>query len=126
MIGDHMKLMGILVWILIGVAFLGFFSLNLDQSVDINVFAKTYTAVNLVVVMFLSILAGLLVGVLALTAQIIKAKSQTLTVKKSYKSLAADYERLKLEHSSLLSEHQNVPVNTENLENNEERKDESK
>ena len=49
-----MKIVNIFLWIIIMVLILWFFSMNIEKSVDITVFTKTYEQVNLVIIMFIS------------------------------------------------------------------------
>ena len=90
-----MRLIGIFLTIIIMAVILWFFSLNLDQYVTVRVFNAVYENVNLVTVIFLSVLSGIVIGALMVAAQVIKAKADVISIKKQNKSLVRELESLR-------------------------------
>ncbi len=90
-----MRLVGIFLTIIVMAIILWFFSLNLDQYVTVRVFNATYEGVNLVTVIFLSVLSGIVIGALMVAAQVIKAKADVISIKKQNKSLVRELESLR-------------------------------
>ncbi len=90
-----MRLIGIFLTIIIMAIILWFFSLNLDQYVTVRVFNAVYENVNLVTVIFLSVLSGIVIGALMVAAQVIKAKADVISIKKQNKSLVRELESLR-------------------------------
>jgi len=87
-----MRIIGIFLWIIFGGIILWFFTLNLDQTVDIDLFNQTYADVNLVSVIFISIFLGVALGSLLLLSQIFKTKSQLAQLRKEYEQLRKESE----------------------------------
>jgi len=90
-----MRLVGIFLWIIIGAIILWFFSLNLNEYVDIHLFNKLYTDVNLVTVIFISVFIGVIFGALLLSSQVLKAKTEVASVKKENRKLLKELEGLR-------------------------------
>ena len=90
-----MRLIGIFLSIIIMAIILWFFSLNLDQYVTVRVFNAIYEDVNLVTVIFLSVLSGVVIGALMVATQVIKAKADVISIKKQNKSLIRELESLR-------------------------------
>ncbi len=89
-----MKIILTFFWIVIGAVLLWFFAENLDQSVTIDVFGRTYEHINLVTVIFISTLLGLLLGTLIMTWQVIKTKARLASAKRENKKLTKKVEEL--------------------------------
>lgn len=89
-----MKIILTFFWILIGGALLWFFAENLDQSVTIDVFGRTYEHINLVTVIFISTMLGLLLGAILMTWQVIKSKAGLSSAKRENKKLTKKVEEL--------------------------------
>ncbi|HGY56748.1 MAG TPA: LapA family protein [Caldithrix abyssi] len=90
-----MRLVGIFLWIIVGAIILWFFSLNLNQHVDINLFNAQYQNVNLVTVIFISVFIGVIFGALLLSSQVLKAKTEVASVKKENRKLLKELEGLR-------------------------------
>ena len=90
-----MRIVSIFIWIIIGAAILWFFTLNLNQNVDIYLYTKVYPDINLVIVIFITLFLGVIIGALAFSTQIIKAKAQTISIRKGIKQLQTENETLK-------------------------------
>lgn len=90
-----MKIILTFFWIAIGALLLWFFAENLDQSVNIYLFTKTYEHVNLVTVIFISTFLGLLLGALLMTLRIIREKARAAGLKRENKRLTKELEQLK-------------------------------
>ena len=90
-----MRLIGIFIWIIIGAIILWFFTLNLNQYVDIYLFNRVYTDVNLVTVIFISLFIGVVIGALLLSSHIIKSKSEVSGIKRENKKLIKELEGLR-------------------------------
>jgi uncharacterized integral membrane protein len=90
-----MRLIGIFITIIVMAIILWFFSLNLDQYVTVRIFSAVYEGVNLVTVIFLSVLSGIVIGALMVAAQVIKAKADVISIKKQNKSLIRELESLR-------------------------------
>ena len=97
--------------ILIGAVLLWFFAENLDQSVTIDVFGRTYEHINLVTVIFISTLMGLLLGTIIMTWQVIKNKARVVSAKRENKKLLKKIEELenKIKDQKSTTETQNMP-----------------
>ena len=87
-----MRIVGIFLWIIFGGVVLWFFTLNLDQTVDIDLFNKTYSDVNLVSVIFISIFFGVALGSLLLLSQFFKTRSRLVQLRKEYEQLRKESE----------------------------------
>ena len=90
-----MRLIGIFVWIIIGAIVLWFFTLNLNQYVDIYLFTQVFNDVNLVTVIFISLFIGVVIGALILATQILKAKSDVASIKRENRKLVKELEGLR-------------------------------
>lgn len=90
-----MRLIGIFVWIIIGAIVLWFFTLNLNQYVDIYLFNQVHNDVNLVTVIFISLFIGVVIGALILATQILKAKSDVAGIKRENRKLVKELEGLR-------------------------------
>ncbi|HID38287.1 MAG TPA: LapA family protein [Calditrichaeota bacterium] len=90
-----MRLVGIFLWIIIGAIILWFFSLNLNEYVDIHLFNKLYTDVNLITVIFISVFIGVIFGALLLSSQVLKAKTEVASIKKENRKLLKELEGLR-------------------------------
>lgn len=90
-----MRLVGIFLWIIVGAIILWFFSLNLNEYVDIHLFNKLYTDVNLVTVIFISVFIGVIFGALLLSSQVLKAKTEVASIKKENRKLLKELEGLR-------------------------------
>ncbi len=99
-----MKIILTFFWIAIGAVLLWFFAENLDQSVSIKVFTRTYEHVNLVTVIFVSTFLGLLLGALLMTLRIIKEKARAAGFKRENKRLNKEIEKLNSKLDSLNKE----------------------
>ena len=89
-----MKIILTFFWIIIGAVLLWFFAENLDQSVTIDFFGRTYEHINLVTVIFVSTLLGLLLGTVIMTWQVIKHKARVSSAKRENKKLLKKIEEL--------------------------------
>ncbi|MEJ2053428.1 MAG: lipopolysaccharide assembly protein LapA domain-containing protein [Calditrichaceae bacterium] len=87
-----MRIVGIFLWIIFGAIVLWFFTLNLDQTVDIDLFSREFADVNLVSVIFISIFFGVALGALLLLSQFLKTRSQLSQLKKEYNRLLKESE----------------------------------
>ncbi len=90
-----MRLVGIFLWIIVGAIILWFFSLNLNEYVDIHLFNKLYTDVNLVTVIFISVFIGVIFGALLLSSQVLKAKTEVASIRKENRKLLKELEGLR-------------------------------
>jgi len=90
-----MRLIGIFLWIIIGAVVLWFFTLNLNESVDIYLFNKVFMDVNLVTVIFISVFIGVIFGALLLSSQIVKSKTEVAAIKKDNRRLIKELEGLR-------------------------------
>jgi len=112
-----MKIILTFFWILIGAALLWFFAENLDQSVTIDVFGRTYEHINLVTVIFISTMLGLLLGAILMTWQVIKVKAGFSSLKRENKKLSKKIDELQAKLNEQ-SEKLELPKN--NSENEEQ------
>jgi len=89
-----MRLLGIFFWIVFGAIVLWFFTLNLGQNVDLNLFGYKVYGVNLVMVFFLTLFVGVILGALLLVAQVFKVRSQLSHLRKENSELLREIESL--------------------------------
>jgi uncharacterized integral membrane protein len=89
-----MRLLGIFFWIAFGAIVLWFFTLNLGENVDLNLFGYEVSGVNLVMVFFLTLFVGVILGALILVAQVFKARSQLNEIRKENSELLKEIENL--------------------------------
>lgn len=87
-----MRIVGIFLWIIFGGIVLWFFTLNLDQTVDIDLFNREFADVNLVSVIFISIFFGVALGALLLLSQFFKTRNQLIQLKKEHAQLIKETE----------------------------------
>ncbi len=87
-----MRIVGIFLWIIFGGIILWFFTLNLDQTVDIDLFNRTYGDVNLVSVIFISIFFGVALGSLLILSQFLKTRGQLVQLHKEHEQLRKESE----------------------------------
>jgi len=87
-----MRIAGIFLWVIFGAAVLWLFTLNLDQTVDIDFFNKEFQNVNLVTVVFISIFFGVALGALLILTQFFKVKKQLSKLKRDYDQLLKESE----------------------------------
>ncbi len=99
-----MKIILTFFWIAIGAVLLWFFAENLDQSVTIKFFTRTYEHVNLVTVIFISTLLGLLLGALIMTLRILREKARAAGLKRENKKLNKEIDKLNEKLESLNNE----------------------
>lgn len=88
----NMRIAGIFLWVIFGAAVLWLFTLNLDQTVDIDFFNKEFQNVNLVTVVFISIFFGVALGALLILTQFFKVKKQLSKLKRDYDQLLKESE----------------------------------
>ncbi|MBD3223848.1 MAG: DUF1049 domain-containing protein [Caldithrix sp.] len=106
-----MRVISVFFWIIIGAALLWFFTLNLNQYVDINLYNKQFNDVNLVAVIFISLFLGVVIGALVLSTQIIGAKTEIGRLKKENKKLVKELEGLR---NTSIDEIPDTDSNTDN------------
>ncbi len=87
-----MRILGIFLWVIFGGIVLWFFTINLDQTVDIDLFNKSFEDVNLVSVIFISIFFGVVLGSLLLLSQFFKTRSQLVQLRKEHEQLLKESE----------------------------------
>ena len=90
-----MRLVLIFLWIVVGAIILWFFTLNLDQRVDIDLFNRVFEGVNLVTVIFITLFIGVVIGSLLFASQVFKAKSQVVLLKKENTELQKETDNLR-------------------------------
>ena len=82
-----MKIAVTLFWIIIVALLLGLFSLNVGQTVNIDLLFTDLQQVNLVTVIYVSVLAGFLLGLTFWLVRLIKGKKEESRLKKTIKQL---------------------------------------
>lgn len=87
-----MRIVSIFLWIIFGAVVLWFFTLNLDQTVDIDLFNREFSDVNLVSVIFISIFFGVALGALLLLSQFFKTRNQLIQLRKEHDQLLKETE----------------------------------
>ncbi len=111
-----MKIAVTLFWIIIVALLLGLFSLNVGQTVSIDLIFTNLEQVNLVTVIYVSVLAGFLLGLTFWLVRLIKGKKEEARLRKTIK-------RLKEEMASL--NNTDVAEETPRLENPAAKEEES-
>lgn len=87
-----MRIVGIFLWIIFGGVILWFFTINLDQTVDIDLFSWQFAGVNLVSVIFISLFFGVALGSLLLLSQFLKIRRQLALLRKEHNQLIKETE----------------------------------
>ena len=82
-----MKIAVTLFWIIIVALLLGLFSLNVGQTVNIDLLFTELEKVNLVAVIYVSVLAGFLLGLTFWLVRLIKGKKEEARLRKTIKRL---------------------------------------
>ena len=90
-----MRLISIFFWIVIGAIILWFFSINLNEEVNIILYNVEYHNIKLVAVIFISVFIGVVFGALLLSSHVLKAKSETAAIRKQNKKLLKELEGLR-------------------------------
>ncbi len=76
-------------WVIIIAVLLGLFSLNVGQTVTIDLIFTEFEAVNLVTVVYLSVLAGFLLGMTLWLVRYIRDKKEIMALKKQLRQYAS-------------------------------------
>lgn len=105
-----MRILGIFFWIAFGAILLWFFTLNLGENVDLNLFGYHVQNVNLVMVFFLTLFLGIILGALLLVAQVFKTRSKLSDLRKKNSELLKKLELL--QRSGNLRDEQQIQENS--------------
>lgn len=105
-----MRILGIFFWIAFGAILLWFFTLNLGENVDLNLFGYHVQNVNLVMVFFLTLFLGIILGALLLVAQVFKTRSKLSDLRKENSELLKKLELL--QRSGNLRDEQQIQENS--------------
>ena len=105
-----MRILGIFFWIAFGAILLWFFTLNLGENVDLNLFGYHVQNVNLVMVFFLTLFLGIILGSLLLVAQVFKTRSKLSDLRKKNSELLKKLELL--QRSGNLRDEQQIQENS--------------
>ena len=90
-----MRIIGIFVWIIIGAILLWFFAMNLDQYVAIHLFQTEYQDVNLIVVIFITLFAGIIVGAILLSSLVLRSKAEIRALSRDRSKLLKELDGLR-------------------------------
>ena len=90
-----MRIISIFVWIIIGAILLWFFAMNLGQNVDINLFQTKYENVNLIIVIFITLFAGIIVGAILLSSLVLKSKAEVRSLNRERSKLLKELDGLR-------------------------------
>jgi uncharacterized integral membrane protein len=90
-----MRILGVFLWIIIGALVLWFFAMNLGQYVTIHLFQTTYQNVNLVVVIFITLFIGTIVGAILLSSYVLNARSEVRALRKEKTKLMRELDGLR-------------------------------
>ncbi len=82
-----MKIAVTLFWIIVVALLLGLFSLNVGQTVNIDLLFTDLEQVNLVTVIYVSVLAGFLLGLTFWLVRLIKGKKEESRLRKTIRQL---------------------------------------
>lgn len=84
-----MKIVVTIFWVIVVAVLLGLFSLNVGQSVTIDLIFAEFPNVNLVTVVYLSVMTGFLLGMTLWLVRLIRDKREILKLKKQLRHLEA-------------------------------------
>jgi uncharacterized membrane protein YciS (DUF1049 family) len=88
-----MRLILTIFWIILAFFILWIFSLNVGQTVNIDLFFTKFETVNLVTVTFIAIFIGFLFGLIFFLVQFAKSKKENFHLKKQIKALQVELSR---------------------------------
>lgn len=103
-----MRIIIVLFWIVIGVMVMWLFTLNLTQTVDVNLIFVSYQNVSLVTASFVTLLIGFTLGMLLYIYQFAKSKKEIYSLKKQLRSLHTELSSQKADPPAELSPGENV------------------
>jgi len=89
-----MKTLYTVLGILLSFLILWIFSLNVGQTVDIDLAFHSYKAVNLITITYLSFFSGFILGLLILAVKFIGFKKEKFQLKKEIKTLKKEMAEL--------------------------------
>ncbi len=84
---NHMKIAVTLFWIIVVALLLGLFSLNAGQTVDIDLLFTVVKQVNIITVIYVSVLAGFLLGLTFWLVRWIRGTKEEARLKKTIRQL---------------------------------------
>ncbi|KAA3617378.1 MAG: LapA family protein [Calditrichaeota bacterium] len=85
-----MRLVLTIFWIILAFFILWIFTLNINQTVDINLLFAEFEKVNLVTVIFSSIFLGFVFGIIFFLIQFAKSKKENFQMKRQINALQTE------------------------------------
>ncbi len=89
-----MRLVLTIFWIILAFFLLWIFSLNVAQTVDVDLFFTKFDQVNLITVTFSSVFMGFAFGIIFFLIQLAKSKKDSFQLKKQIKTLQNELSEL--------------------------------